>query len=62
MLKDKALKTAKRVLDKPERRHQDWFDETDEELIEVRNKAKARLLQINTRSTRQSLASACGQL
>lgn len=65
MLKETALNTAKTVLGKPERRHQDWFDETDGELnrlMEMRNKAKARQLQINTRSTRANLVSARSQL
>jgi hypothetical protein len=65
MLKETTLSTAKQVLGKPQRRHQDWFDEADEEmnkLLELRNLAKARQLQINTRSTKADLVSARSKL
>ena len=64
-LRDTVFNTAKEILGKPKRKHQDWFDETDEELnrlLEERNQAKARQLTVNTRSTRANLASARSKL
>ena len=47
--------TAQRIVDKPQRKHQDWFDEGDEELktlLDNRNCARAKQLQSNTRSNK----------
>lgn len=60
-LKRVALKTAEEVLGKPQRRHQDWFSEDDEELnrlLEKRNVARIRVLSRSTRATRAKLAEA----
>ena len=49
--------TAQRIVDKPQRKHQDWFDEGDEELktlLDNRNCARAKQLQSNMRSNKGS--------
>ena len=47
--------TAQRIVDKPQRKHQDWFDEGDEELktlLDNQNCGRAKQLQNNTRSNK----------
>ena len=53
------------VLGRPERKHQDWFDESDVQLsilLEKRNRAKAQMLQRKTRATTAQLARARNDL
>ena len=55
-LRDVVYDTAKSVLGKPDRKHQDWFDEYDErlqQLIETRNKARDAKLKCGTRSKKK---------
>jgi hypothetical protein len=64
-LKTSAYETAKETLGKPERKHQDWFDEDDAELnalLDERNKAKVQLLKRKTRASTGRLARARSQL
>ena len=64
-LKNIAHQTALAVLEKPKRKHQDWFDDSDPgmtKLIEVRNKARDKHLQRSTRQTKAQLTEAKRQL
>ena len=36
-------------------KHQDWFNDTDKKLLEKRNTARVKKLQVNTRSNRTKL-------
>lgn len=65
ILKTTASETAKKILGKPERKHQDWFDENDAKLnalLHERNEAKAQELQCKNRATFGRLARARSQL
>ena len=64
-LKTSAYSTAMETLGKPERKHQDWFDENDAKLnslLEERNKAKALVLQRKTRPKNSRLTTARNRL
>ena len=64
-LKTSAYNVANEILGKPERKHQDWFDGDDVELnnlLEERDKAKAKELQRKTRSNTAKLAQARSKL
>ena len=64
-LKTSAYSTAMEILGKPDRKHQDWFDDNDVELnslLEERNKAKAKVLQRKTRANTSRLKIARSQL
>jgi exonuclease III len=65
MLKTSAYETACEILGRPTRKHQDWFDEGDDELnllLDERNKAKAQELQRKTRANTSRLAKARSRL
>jgi hypothetical protein len=65
-LQQVVYSTAKTCLGKPDRKHQDWFDPSDQklrDLLEKRDKAHQKVIQ--TRSTRSTVAAytdACRQL
>ena len=47
--------TGLSVLDKSNCKHQDWFNDIDNKLLEERNTARLKKLQLNTRSNRTKL-------
>ena len=47
--------TALSVLGKSNSKHQDWFNDTDKKLLQERNTARVKKLQVNTRSNRTKL-------
>ena len=60
-LKNKAHQRALAVLERPKRKHQDWFDDSNPgmtKLIEDRNKARDKQLQRSTRQTKAQLKEA----
>ena len=65
-LSEVVYKTANNALGKPERKHQDWFDPEDSELlllIKKRDEAHQRVLQTrSTRSTTTAYKEACRKL
>ena len=64
-LKTSAFNTARDILGKSERKHQDWLDGDDVEfntLLEERNKAKAKVLQRKTRANTMRVAKARSKL
>lgn len=64
-LKKAAFDTAAEFLGRPERKHQDWFAEDDDQLntlLKERNKAKAKHLQINTRANQAKFVQARSEL
>ena len=42
-------------MDKSNCKHQDWFNDIDKKLLEERNTARVKKLQLNTRSNRTKL-------
>jgi hypothetical protein len=65
ILKETVYSTASNVLGKQGRKHQDWFDEHDEhllQLIQERNKARQASLLCNTRMKRKAYSKAQGKL
>ena len=64
-LKDTVYQTASDVLDHPERKHQDWFDEHNEylkKLLEASNTARQENLQCNTRLKKKKYSKAKSEL
>lgn len=60
-LRSTIYNTALNVLDKPKRKHQDWFDAHDAyllSLIATRNEARQQMLQRNTRSIQKKYSKA----
>jgi len=56
-----VYETAEKVCERPKRKHQDWFDETDQhlaELLESQNSARINMLQTNTRSKKSKYTTA----
>ncbi|KAM9333757.1 uncharacterized protein KZ484_018739 [Pholidichthys leucotaenia] len=61
-LKDTVYQTASDVLDHPERKQQDWYDEHLKKLLEARNTARQENLQCNTRSNKKEYSKAQSEL
>ena len=60
-LKFVVYETSKACLGKPERKHQDWFDEDDEKLerlLKERDKCRSNFLNVSTRSNKAKLVKA----
>ena len=62
-LQQVVYNTAKKYIDKPDRKHQDWFNPNDQELLILmsrRDQAHQRVLQtMTTRSTTAAYKAAC---